>query len=264
MPPERSTHLHEPVQSESKQIQDATTPVNQQTTQPNWPKIAVAPAEKGELTKRQKSDIHPRSKAVKQLSLRIDDSTHQKISLAAQQVDKSINAWMEEVLSNAADDVLGRGSDGAIDAIQSSAIRQLIEQPEYSVRLIEGITPYLQDSSPPAIFQFSHVLRKLLIGWDRVKPLLDLEKAQFLEKGILFDPGIGSLPKLVAATLPFLQAENFASVVQFGAVIKKFLLDITAVEPFLREDKVENIIKVVMAIEELLQEIEGNPSGSQA
>ena len=209
------------------------------------------------------SNVNQRPKAaLKQLSLRIDDGTHSKISQAAQKADKSINAWMEEVLSEAADDALGSGGDGTI---YSAAIRYLIEDPTYSRRLIEAIAPHLQDNSFAAIFQFSHPLRKLLVGWDRIKPLLQEKVLQenwsrspeFLES---LEPNPGVV-KLTDAVLPYVSTADPALAMQFHSALKKFLLGIAAVKPFMREEKSQNLLSVVRTIEELVNELDPNPSG---
>lgn len=213
---------------------------------------------KGEATK-PRSDKDARSKAVKQLSLRVEDSTHQKITLAAQKSGKSINAWIEEVVEGAADDVLERSNEGEIT---SGTIRLMIEDPDYSVRLIEGITPYLRDSSPPTIFQFSTALKKLLFGWDMLMPLLKREGLP-LTADPFADRSRSSRPvsSLVADALAF-QAEDSTAVVQFTTVLKKLLLGMVAISPLIKEgktgEKTENLLKVVVVIEELLDEIEKN------
>ena len=207
----------------------------------------AAPRE--QLTGTPVSSVNQRSKvALKQLSLRIDDGTHSKISQAAQQADKSINAWMEEVLSAAADETLGLGGEGAI---HSAAIRYLIEDPVYSRKLIEAIAHCLQDQGFAAIFQFSHPLRKLLVGWDQLKPLLREQ------------PPLGILPstpsgvvKLTDAILPYLPTADPIAVMQFNGALRQFLLGIAVVKPFMKEDRHESLLEVVAIIESLIQEIE--------
>lgn len=225
---------------------------------------------KGEATK-PRSDKDARSKAVKQLSLRVEDSTHQKITLAAQKSGKSINAWIEEVVEGAADDVLERSNEGEIT---SGTIRLMIEDPDYSVRLIEGITPYLRDSSPPTIFQFSTALKKLLFGWDMLMPLLKREDLHWIaDLAAHLSDNLSSnqsghqsrslrpVSSLVADALAF-QAEDSTAVVQFTTVLKKLLLGMVAISPLIKEgksgEKTENLLKVVVVIEELLDEIEKN------
>lgn len=213
--------------------------------------------------------INQRSKvALKQLSLRIDEGTHAKISQAAQKADKSINAWMEEVLSMAADDTLGSEGEGVID---SAAIRHLIEDPGYAKRLIELLEPHLKDNSFAAIFQFSHPLRKLLVGWDRIKPMLppsgwlaDSPTASDLDSDPDLDPDSASesnsaIAKLTDAILPCLPAINAVdavAVIQFNTALKKFLLGLAAVMPFVKVDGNHSLLAIVKTVEQLVNEIE--------
>jgi hypothetical protein len=231
------------------------------------------------------SSVNQRSKAaLKQLSLRIDDGTHSKISQAAQKADKSINAWMEEVLSEAADDTLGSEGEGAID---SDAIRYLIEDAQYSKKLIEAIAPYLKDNSFAAIFQFSHPLRKLLMGWDRIKPLLqelpDLRlkstqppvsppvplpapQPEFqpeLQPELQPEAQLGlqsGVAKLTDAVLPCLSSADPVVAIQFSRALKKFLLGLAAVKPFMKEGN-HSLLSIVMIIEALVHEIETGALG---
>ncbi len=201
------------------------------------------------------SSVNQRPKAtLKQLSLRIDDGTHSKIAQAAQQANQSINAWMEEVLSEAADDTLGLGGDSTIN---SAAIRSLIEEPDYSKQLIEKIAPHLRDNSFATIFQFSHPLRKLLVGWDRLQPLLppapDPDPAA---KSSPQASPYSSVVKLTDAVMLCLPTADPAAVLQFNAALKKFLLGIAAVEPFMKEDKNQSLLAVIAKIDMLIQTIE--------
>lgn len=234
--------------------------------QPDWQQSIALQEGKGESPnnfqqdKTQPQDKAQRPKAVKQLSLRIDDSTHQRISLAAQKAGKSINAWIEEVVSEAADDLLG-GVDGEIN---SESIRLLIEDDEYAVRLIEGIAPYLRDSSPPTIFKFSSALKKLLVGWDGMLPLLGAEEFDFSSKLTQLIDELDSVSNLVLALFSFSLKEDTESILHLSAALKKFLLGITAVSPFIKkgieEKRTENILNVVVVIEALLREIENDAS----
>lgn len=253
-------NLHLQQTAKSQQVQDTPVKVNK-AAQPDWQQSVVPQGEKGESIKNSKLDKSQRPKAVKQLSLRIDDSTHQRISLAAQKAGKSINAWIEEVVSEAADDALG-GVDGEIN---SEAIRLLIEDDDYAVRLIEGVAPYLKDSSPPTIFKFSIALKKLLLGWDRMQPLMGIER--WVSSPDLLQESTeeaNPVSQLVAALLSFRLEESADSVLRFSTVLKKFLLGMIAVSPFVKtgteREQAESILNIVMVIEELLREIEANTS----
>jgi uncharacterized protein (DUF1778 family) len=268
MADDQAMQLPRPLIGWPQQAQDASPPVHQSPdTSRRRRKANRASDGLGEP-----GDIHAHLRpkvVVKQLSLRIDDKTHSKISLAAQKADKSINAWMEEVLSEAAEDVLAYGGD---DAISSSAIRKLLEEPQYASRLIESIAPHLQDNSFSTVFQFSPALRKLLVGWDGLKPLLrqgsigqgaglPLELVQGLVQGLAEGPQ--GIANLIAAVLPFLPDgspdSNSTLALQLSRVLKKLFLGIAAIKPFIKGGN-SHILYVVITIEGLLSEIEGGSS----
>jgi predicted HicB family RNase H-like nuclease len=195
-----------------------------------------------------------RSKAVKQLSFRIDDNTHHRISLAAQRAGKtSINAWMEEVLSAAADDVLESNKD----AVVSETIQTLLEDPGYATRLIEGVTPYLRDSSPPTVFQFSHALKKLLIGWDLISPFIEEASPESASEFVqVLSQPFPSVTKLAAAVVPLLQETDAATVLRYNIALKKLLLGFASVAPFVKEKKTDSLLQIALVVERLLGEIQ--------
>jgi HicB family len=203
-----------------------------------------------------KEDV-PSSKQVKQLSFRINESTHSKISLAAQRAGSSVNAWMETVLSEAADDVLDRPMDDS--AISSPVIRHLIEDPNCSKELIIRVAPSLEDNSFTSVFQFSHALKKLLIGWDRMQPFLFQEQTKLLPELVqcLSKEKHGSVVQIAAGLLPVLQADTSTSIIQFSHSLKKFLLGVSAVKTFLKEEQTQHACQVVIEIEKLLREVKG-------
>lgn len=196
---------------------------------------------------------------VKQLSLRIEDSTHHKITLAAQKAGKSINAWMEEILAMAADDVLECWQQ---DEISAQAIRSMLDNPNYSILLIEGITPYLIDSHPSTIFQFSNALKKLLSALDKLKLLQPESQVNGLSPLVqeLVQPRSGTVSELAAITLPYLADETTTTTIHFTTALKKFLLGILAILPFVKgektSEKTANLLRIIAFIEEILSEIE--------
>jgi uncharacterized protein (DUF1778 family) len=235
----------------SQQGQNASPPV-QKTPASRRQKPTSDLSEAGATHTDQRSKV-----VVKQLSLRVNDQTHSRITLAAQKADKSINAWMEEVLSEAAEDVLALGGD---DAIHSSAIRKLLDDPDYASRLIENIAKYLRDTSVTTIFQLGPALRKLLVGWDRIKPFLKEDAVLPLDLvQDLAEPQ--GMAKLINAISPFLQDGSPVSMLQLNRALKKLFLGIAAIKPFVKGEN-SHILYVVITIERLLSEIEqGSSSG---
>jgi predicted HicB family RNase H-like nuclease len=243
----------QPQLAEPEEVQ-VTDQTSQQIAKSGRRKPSKQQDHQGSNTASSTQGASQRLKAVKQLSFRIDDNTHQRISLAAQRAGKnSINSWLEEVVSAAADDIL----ESSKDAVVSGAIQTLLEEPGYATRLIEGVMPYLRDSNPPTVFQFSHALKKLLIGWDMIKPFVEeasltpsLELVQ-----ALFQPS-QRVTKLAAAVVPFLQETDTVTVLRYNTALKKLLLGFAAVAPFVKEKKTDNLLRIAGVVEDLLDEIQ--------
>jgi predicted HicB family RNase H-like nuclease len=238
---------------EPEQVQVATKK-SKQSTKLDRQDSSTQQNNQGSLAAGTTQSASERSKAVKQLSLRIDENTHHRISLATQRAGKaSINAWMEEVLSAAADDIL----ESSKDVVISETIQTLLEDPCYATRLIEGVTPYLRDSNPPTVFQFSHALKKLLIGWDMMKPFVEAASTELTpERTQGLSKSSQSVTKLVAAVIPFLQATDAVSVLRYDAALKKLLLGLAAVSPFVKEKKIDSLLQIAVVVESLLEEIQ--------
>jgi predicted HicB family RNase H-like nuclease len=244
-------HQQQPAEPESVQIPNQKS---KQTAKLGRQKSYELQDNQDSIAASSKQVASQRLKAVKQLSFRIDDNTHQRISLAAQRAGKSsINSWLEEVVSAAADDIL----ESSKDAVVSGAIQTLLEEPGYATRLIEGVMPYLRDSNPPTVFQFSHALKKLLIGWDMIKPFVEeASSAPPLELvQALFQPS-QRVTKLTAAIVPFLQETDTVTVLRYNTALKKLLLGFAAVAPFVKEKKTDNLLRIAGVVEDLLDEIQ--------
>jgi hypothetical protein len=192
------------------------------------------------------------------LPFRSDPATHRKIAIAAERENKSINAWMEEVLSEAADDVLGQEKA----EINSVAIQQLIEDSDYAVKLIEDIAAYLKEWSPPFVLRFNAALKQLLIGLDAVSPFLRNEETGLSPDSVrhLLEKPNTAVAKLTFALLPSAQGEDRLFFRQFSTALKKFLLGLAAVKPFLKEDQTDSALQIIATIGALLEEIESKSS----
>lgn len=185
------------------------------------------------------------------LHVRIDPDVHRRIYRVASQENKKLTAWVEEILSNAANDALGYESD-RVD-ITSPAIRNLIEDPDHAVALIETIIPVLKEDNAFFILRFNAALKKLLIGLDAILPFFQNGKVEIPAHFVKHltkasEPSI----QLVAAIAPFLkQGENY-SLQQFIVALKKLLLGLDAVHPFLKDDPTTSALEIVIKIGDLL------------
>jgi len=200
-------------------------------------------------------DRDRRPKAVKQLTFRIDETTHERIHLAARKADKSINAWMEEILSEAADDTLGHSRQTV--SFHSPVIRRLVEEEELAGQLAQEIESYLQVWDLRSVFQFKTALQKLLVGIDEVRLFLQnrgddssIEAKDFVSKDTT------QVALLTSSILEFLPSEDPLTILIFSRAIKKLSQGLAAVKPFLIEDKNRNTKNIVITIEKLINSLE--------
>jgi uncharacterized protein (DUF1778 family) len=183
------------------------------------------------------------------LHFRIDAKTHRRIDLAATQSNKKFTAWVKEALTQAADEALGYES---VD-IASPAIRALIEDPDYAIALIETIIPVLKEDNAFFILKFNAGLKKLLIGLDGILPFFPDDKIDIPASSIKHltearEPTV----QFVAAIAPFLNQGESYSLQQFVTALKKLLIGLDAVKPFLKDDPTTSALEIVAKIGDLL------------
>jgi len=196
-------------------------------------------------------------KTVKQLSFRIDDSTHERINLAARKAGKSINAWMEENLSEAADDVLGRTRKTI--TFRSKTIQRLVDDEELSGKLAQDIESYLQVWDLRSVFQFKTALGQLLVGIDEVR-FFQQNREDNAPPGAIHpvSKDTGRITLLTESLLDFLPSEERVIPLLFSLALKRLVQGIAAIKPFLKEDKDENILNIVAIVENLVNTLESD------
>lgn len=202
----------------------------------------------------------PRVKPIlKQLSFRVNETTHEKIERAAKKANKSINAWMEEILSEAADDALGLAQKP--ERFHSESIQRLMDDEDLAAELAEQLEDYLQEWNMRTVFKFNAALQRLLIGLDEVN-LFQKPIDESSETGVsaAIDQS-EALANLAISLLPFLpKDENPASVIRLGGALKKFIRGLVTIKSFLKDDQDENTCKVVAKIEAYLHDSRNSPS----
>lgn len=194
-------------------------------------------------------------KTVKQLSFRIDDRTHERIHLAARKAGKSINAWMEENLSEAADDALGRTREAT--TFRSRTIQQIVEDAEISGKLAQDIESYLQVWDLRSVFRFKTALGQLLVGMDEIR-FFQQNREDNAPPGAIHSVSkdTSRITLLTESLLFFLPPEDGVNPLPFSLALKKLVQGAVAIKPFLKEDKNENILNIVAIIENLLNNLE--------
>jgi DNA-directed RNA polymerase specialized sigma24 family protein len=181
------------------------------------------------------------------LPFRTDPETHGKIALAAQQAGKSINAWMEEVLSREANDRLGYSSSE--EKITSGNIRDLFENPEALVSLIDVLAKFLKDDDPYTLLRFGSALKKMLIGLDAILPFLQRDGESIVWTDLVSGSGREeSVYRLATIMAPLLQGNNPSHTLQLWKALKKFMVGLDSVKPFLIEDETKTSVSFIKAI----------------
>jgi predicted HicB family RNase H-like nuclease len=107
------------------------------------------------------------------LPFRTTPEIHRSIYLAASQVGKSINAWMEEMLSKSAERLL-HDEDARKDPIPSPRV-QLLSQAEVIPEIVAAVQPFLKSKEPYATLQFIDAVEEFLNGVDAIEPFINLE-----------------------------------------------------------------------------------------
>jgi predicted HicB family RNase H-like nuclease len=117
----------------------------------------------------QKSGKDPEKPFSGKLPFRTTPDIHRTIHQAAALEDKSINAWMEETLGEAAKRALKRQANATP---LSDSVQQLLGDRGTIAALVMQVSPYLASKAPRAMARVLDALEKLLIGLSEIKPFL--------------------------------------------------------------------------------------------
>ena len=123
----------------------------------------------------QKSGKDPEKPFSGKLPFRTTPDIHRAIHQAAALEDKSINAWMEEMLGEAAKRALKRQADATP---LSDSVQRLLDDRGTIAALVMQVSPYLASKAPRAMARVLDALEKLLIGLSEIKPFLKGEDSQ--------------------------------------------------------------------------------------
>ncbi|MBD3884769.1 type II toxin-antitoxin system HicB family antitoxin [Phormidium tenue FACHB-886] len=123
----------------------------------------------------QRSGKDPEKPFSGKLPFRTTPDVHRAIHQAAALEEKSINAWMEEVLGEAAKRSLKRQAEATP---LSNSVQRLLDDRGTIAALVMQVSPYLASKAPRAMARVVDALEKLLIGLSEVKPFLKGEDPQ--------------------------------------------------------------------------------------
>lgn len=189
---------------------------------------------------------------VKQLSLRVDDDIHNQIARAAQKANKSINAWMVEILSEAAEDALG--SSHRLETSYSEVIQCLVGDEQIMTELTEQMDIGLQNWNLRSALQFYIALNKLLAGLDAVHFFHPKASDQAADNAIILtEEDKNKLRHLAESLFYFLpEDDDPSSLLRFNFFLKKLAQGLVAVKPFFEQETVESTCNVIVKIADYL------------
>lgn len=117
------------------------------------------------------------------LPFRTTPEIHRSIYLAAAQVGKSINAWMEEMLSKSAERLL-KGEESGKGPMPSPRV-QLLSQEEAIPEIVAAVQPFLKNKEPYATLQFIDAVEDLLNGVDAIEPFINSEDTEAITQVVV-------------------------------------------------------------------------------
>lgn len=196
---------------------------------------------------------------VKQLSLRVDDDIHNQIARAAQKTNKSINAWMVEILSEAAEDALG--SSHKLETTYSEVIQYLVGDERIMTELTEQMDIGLQSWNLRSALQFYIALNKLLAGLDAVHFFYPKASEQAADNAIsLTEEDKNKLRHLAESLFYFLPDDDDpSSLLRFNIFLKKLAQGLVAIKPFFEQETVESTCNMIVKIADYLSNFQHSP-----
>jgi hypothetical protein len=174
------------------------------------------------------------------LPFRTQPEVHERIYLAAKQSGMSINAWMEAATDKAAREQLEQGSDRKV-ADPSQLLQRLLDgQTSTMFDLVDQFKSQLKSQKTSASFEFIGAIELLLVGWDTVRPYLDVEK-------------ISTISDLVQSVIPLLNHQNPEDALEFFDAIGKLAIGLAAIRACLKTDDAGVTLKIAEDVISALQ-----------
>ncbi|WP_215609922.1 hypothetical protein [Leptothoe spongobia] len=212
------------------------------------------------------------------IPFRTDSESHQRmLDAVAKSNSKSLNAWMNEQLIKAANEVLGQ-PQLETSKVQSKAIRLLIEDTHRAGELVDRLDELnlldIDNWPPSGVLKFNRGLNHFLVGLDAIQPFLKSDTAQILvtpeelsqSKGIMHileditrtstdeQVGIEFLTFFLMTALNTSDNNDPQFSKRFTDALNQFLQGLMKITKFLKEDKAQNAIKVLRVILTMIHE----------
>jgi hypothetical protein len=192
------------------------------------------------------------------LPFRTTPDIHEDIFFAAKQSGKSINAWMEEILREAAKQ--RREAPEQPSNPPSHSLQQLFqEQPDTVFELIDTIKPELKSHKTRDTVSLMGEIERLVASYELIRTQVNKGDAQttanLLSSAIhpllknTQEEDIGTCVTAIEATIaPRLKQQDVASVLDCIQALGQFLVGVVAIRLYLKDDSLENTLAVVQNV----------------
>jgi hypothetical protein len=196
------------------------------------------------------------------LPFRTTPDIHEDIFFAAKQSGKSINAWMEEILKEAAKQK--REAPEQSSAPPSHSLQKLFqEQPDTVFELIDTIKPELKSHKTRDTVSLMGEVERLVASYELIRAQVNRGDAQstanllnsaihpLLKNTQEEDVGkdIGTCVTAIEATIaPRLKQQDVASILECIQALGQFLVGVVTIRLYLKDDSLENTLLVAQNV----------------
>jgi HicB family len=178
------------------------------------------------------------------LPFRTTEDNHRNIYLAAQNAGVSINAWMEDVLSKAAQAQLSNEpSDAPLQPIQ----HWIMENPQAIAGLVDDIKPLFKNQKMLTTFEFLNAFETLVSDWSKLKSHLKHPKTE---------TAMQLAQAMVAVLKPYLKQPTTEGVFAFLNVLKQSDGGREALQRCIKNQDAEGTVKALLKVSYLLTDLE--------
>jgi hypothetical protein len=202
------------------------------------------------------------------LPFRTKPEIHEDIFFAAKQAGKSINAWMEDVLKDAAKQKQ-EDTQGSSVSTPSQSLQQLFQnRPDAVFELIDNIKPELKSHKTRDTVVLIGEVEKLVTGFEQIRAQLSnedppdtvelLKSATYscLKKNESIEPKDqyqfveiqDCVVGIRSAIVPRLKRQDTESFLECLSAFGQFLISFVAISHHLKDDSLENTFSVMKQV----------------
>jgi hypothetical protein len=192
------------------------------------------------------------------LPFRTQPEVHESIFLASKRAGKSINAWMEEVLREAAK--VGPNNGSEITRPPSQSLQRLFqEQPDLVFELIDNIKPALKSHKTRDTVLLMGEIEKLVENYAVVQSQIKsnvsdgtMETLESIFEQIETPDSIEGVTNCITSIdsvlLPRLQQPNLDNLLNCTQAIGQVLISVASVRLYLKNPSIENTLTITRQV----------------